>query len=300
MLSKQACEKKRNLFESYETNQYFLLNEPLEIQRSAWEASALKSAIPEHIRIKKIVNTTFKAEFLTKESENNKKVILYLHGGGNNQGSAITHRKLVSHIVNESQVNALVLDYPLSPEYPFPSSLHNARDTYQWLIAAGFSPRDIIFGGDSSGGGLVLSLMLLLKKMNIQQPSKGFLLSPMVDYTLSGESINSCSGKDPVISLDDLKQTVSYYCSRNERCHPLVSPLYGDLKGLPPLLIQVGTDELLFDDAVRLSKHARADAVNVEIEVWKGLWHVFQSSAGKVPEAGMAIKNIARFINNRM
>lgn len=121
----------------------------------------------------------------------------------------------------------------------------------------------------------------------------------MLDYTLSGDSISSCADKDPLIVIEDLRQTVAYYCSDAETSNPLVSPLFGDLTGLPPLLVQTGSDELLLDDAIRLTKLATEAGVNVQIEVWKGMWHVFQSSADKIPEANRAIRRIASFIHSQ-
>lgn len=174
----------------------------------------------------------------------------------------------------------------------------DAKYAWQWLLAQGYRPDEIILGGDSSGGGLVLSLLLLLKSENFPLPHSGFLLSPMLDYTLSGDSISSCADKDPLIVIEDLRQTVAYYCSDAETSNPLVSPLFGDLTGLPPLLVQTGSDELLLDDAIRLAKQATEAGVNVQIEVWKGMWHVFQSSAGKIPEASRAIRRIASFIHS--
>ena len=169
---------------------------------------------------------------------------------------------------------------------------------WQWLLVQGYRPDEIIIGGDSSGGGLVLSLLLLLKKENSPLPHSCFLLSPMLDYTLSGDSISSCAKKDPMICIEDLRQTVAYYCSHAETSNPLVSPLFGDLTGLPPLLIQTGSDELLLDDSIRLAKQATEAGVNVQFEVWNGLWHVFQSSAGEIPEANRAIRRIASFIHS--
>lgn len=121
----------------------------------------------------------------------------------------------------------------------------------------------------------------------------------MLDYTLLGDSISSCVKKDPMICIEDLRQTVAYYCSDAETSNPLVSPLFGDLTGLPPLLIQTGSDELLLDDSIRLAKQATEAGVNVQIEVWNSLWHVFQSSAVKIPEARQAISRIASFIHSQ-
>lgn len=299
MLSNEALCKREELFRNYASNIDFVLNTPLHEQRRIWEEGAMNAPLPENISTEIIDEEGISAEWVRHSQAESRKVILYLHGGGNSQGSSITHRKLVAHIVHCAKVNALTLNYSLAPENPFPAGLMDAKYAWQWLLAQGYRPDEIIPGGDSSGGGLVLSLLLLLKSENSPLPRAGFLLSPMLDYTLSGASISSCAAKDPVICIEDLRQTVAYYCSEAEIANPLVSPLYGDLTGLPSLLIQTGSEELLLDDSVRLAKQATEVGVNVQMEVWNGLWHVFQSSAGKIPEANRAIRRIASFIHSQ-
>ena len=296
MLSIEAQRKREALFRNYASNVDFVLNTPLHAQRRIWEEGAINVPLPENVSTEVIAEEGISAEWVRHSQAEKRKVILYLHGGGNSQGSSITHRKLVGHIVHCAKVNALTLNYSLAPENPFPAGLMDIKYAWQWLLVQGYRPDEIIIGGDSSGGGLVLSLLLLLKKENSPLPHSGFLLSPMLDYTLSGDSISSCAKKDPMICIEDLRQTVAYYCSHAETSNPLVSPLFGDLTGLPPLLIQTGSDELLLDDSIRLAKQATEVGVNVQIEVWNGLWHVFQSSAGKIPEARRAISRIASFL----
>ena len=299
MLSNEAKRKREELFRNYVSNVDFVLNTPLYEQRRIWEEGAMDAPLPDNVSIETIAEEGISAEWVRHSQAEKRKVILYLHGGGNTLGSSITHRKLVGHIVHCSKVNALTLNYSLAPENPFPAGLMDAKYAWQWLLKQAYRPGDIILGGDSSGGGLVLSLLLLLKNEHYPLPHSGFLLSPMLDYTLSGDSISSCAGKDPMVFIEDLRQTVAYYCSDAETSNPLVSPLYGNLTGLPPLLIQTGSDELLLDDSTRLAKQATEAGVNVQIEVWDGLWHVFQSSAGKIPEATRAISRIASFIHSQ-
>lgn len=145
-----------------------------------------------------------------------------------------------------------------------------------------------------------MSLLLLLKKFGDPLPNSSVLLSPMLDFTLSAPSTIDNKELDPLIVFDDLLMTVKHYCSESERSVPLVSPLFGNLRELPPLLIQTGSDELLRDDAIRLSRLAQKAGVQVELQVWDGLWHVFQSSAGQVPEADLALQSIGKFINDRI
>jgi len=258
----------------------------------------MDALLPSGIDIKAVDEEGISAEWVLSQDSDRQSVILYLHGGGNNQGSCITHRELVSHIVSRSGICALVLNFPLAPEHPFPAALNNACQAYRWLQRKGFKPEDIFLGGDSTGGGLALSLMLLLKNNNCPMPRAAFLLSPMLDFTLSGNSMETCANLDPCVFPDDLRQTVSYYCGDTVPDHPMISPLYGDISGVPPLLLQVGSDELLLDDSTRLANMAKAAGVEARMHVFDEMWHVFQFYAGNVPETDAAIAEIALYLNS--
>jgi acetyl esterase/lipase len=298
-LSKEANDRKKRLFAAYADSVDFLLNTPLDIQRQSWESSASQATLPVGTSIESVDSEGISAEWISSQENTNGKVILYFHGGGNSQGSCLTHRKLVAYLAHYSHCRILLVEYPLAPENPFPAALLYCRQVWLWLLAEGYSATEIMLAGDSSGGGLVMSLMLLLKQHGDPLPDSAILLSPMLDFTLSAPSITRCRGVDPLICVEDLLMTARYYCSDRERGSPLVSPLFGELTGLPPLFIQVGSDELLLDDALRLSERAEKAGVAVTLEVWEGLWHVFQSSAGKVPEADRALQSIASFIRSR-
>ncbi|EKZ9481480.1 alpha/beta hydrolase [Klebsiella oxytoca] len=299
MLSNGAKDYKAKLFENHDENIHFLLNTPLSLQRQVWESAAIKATLPAGVCIETVNDTEITAEWISYPDSINTRIILYFHGGGNSQGSCLTHRKLAACLAQYSGCRTLVLEYPLAPENRFPAALLNCHQAYLWLLANGYSAEDIILAGDSSGGGLVMSLLLLLKQHQDPLPDSSVLLSPMLDFTLSGKSITLCKDLDPLLCIEDLIMTVKYYCSDSERSDPLVSPLFGDLSGLPPLFIQVGSEELLRDDALRLSRYAKKAGMQVELEIWDGLWHVFQSSVGKVPEADEALQAVAKFIRSR-
>lgn len=298
MLSPEAEKEREKLIKNRGINFNYSVTTPLETQRKEWENSALQAILPQEIQIDRVTDNHLSAEWITKQGGDKKRVILYFHGGGNCLGSSITHRKLVSHIVYDTHLAALVHNFPLSPEHPFPAALNYSKDVYIWLLNQGVEPGDVIFGGDSSGGGLALATMLLIKGERLPLPKATFLLSPMLDFTLSGCTLKTHAKLDSSICEEDLILTVGYYCSNTSPFDPLISPIYGDLVGLPPLFIQTGSDEILLSDSIRLAEKAKSAGVDVQLEVWNKMWHVFQSRAQEVPESKKAIEKIGHFINH--
>jgi acetyl esterase/lipase len=224
-------------------------------------------------------------------------VILYLHGGGYNIGSPGTHRAMVARLADAAEARALVLDYRLAPEYPHPAALEDSLAGYNWLLGQGVQPGKITLAGDSAGGGLALATLVSLRDAGIALPAAAVCLSPWTDVSLSGATMRTLEDKDPMLNRPWLEQMAAGYTRGGvSRQTPLVSPLFADLKGLPRLLIQVGSDEMLLSDAERLGARAREAGVPVTLEVWEGLWHVWQVFAGYMPEADRAIAGIAAFI----
>ncbi|MCX7746686.1 MAG: alpha/beta hydrolase [Clostridia bacterium] len=296
MISTQGKRVKKELIGN--KNLENILNVPLEIQRKQWEDSALDVKLPEGTCIEEIVVKNISAEWVTTQNSSKQNVILYFHGGGYNQGSSITHRKLVAHIAHSTNLPVMIHNYPLAPENPYPAALNSSEQVYTWLLDNGFKPENILLGGDSSGGGLALALMLLLKSKNYLLPKAAFLLSPMLDLTFSGDTIKTCAQSDPLIFEEDLLLTASYYCSDESPYNPLISPVYGEFEGFPPLLIQVGSDELLLSDSIRVAEKAKAAGVDVRLDIWNEMWHVFQAWVEDVPEANRAIEKIGRFMEH--
>lgn len=270
-------------------------NVPLALQRKQWENSSLNVKLPEGTNIKAVIVKNIAAEWVSTQNASKRNMILYFHGGGLTMGSSITHRKLAAYIAHSTNLPLLVHNYPLAPENPYPAALNYSEAVYMWLIDHGFKAENILFGGDSSGGGLALSLLLLLKSKGLPLPRAAFLLSTMLDYTLSGETIKSCAQADPVIFEEDLRLTANHYCGNASADNPFISPIYGELENLPPLLIQAGSDEMLLSDSIRLADKASAAGVEVQLDIWNEMWHVFQSQAEKVPEAMLAIEKIGQF-----
>lgn len=226
-------------------------------------------------------------------------IILYLHGGGYVIGSPITHRGLVGSIADAAQARVFILDYRLSPETPFPGALDDAVAAYKALLEAGEKPEKIIIAGDSAGGGLTIATLISLKAQGIELPAAGVCLSPWVDLTFSGDSMMTKAKVDPILSRDSLAWFAEQYLAGQDASNPLVSPIFADLSGLSPLLIQVGSDEVLLDDAIRLNKAAIKAGVDSTLEVWDGQMHVWPLVSTFVPEGKHAIEVIATFIKAR-
>lgn len=222
--------------------------------------------------------------------------MLYLHGGGFVGGRCATHRKLVAHLAVATHCNALLLEYRLAPEHSFPASLVDAMAAYHELLAEGTDPRKLVVIGDSAGGGLCAALLLALKDAGTQMPAAAVLISPWTDLTLSGDTYRTRADLDPIDRLPALRQMVELYlCGRDPKT-PLASPIFGDLRGLPQILIQVGDHEVLLSDSTRFFERAKAMGVQVKMEVWPEMWHCWHMSAPALPEANEAIQSIGSFI----
>ena len=290
MISPEAIKIKEILFKN--NNLEYYLNTPLEIQRKDWENSALDVILPEKTEIKRESYRDILMEWISNETSDKQNIILYFHGGGLTQGSCITHRKLVSHIVRVTKLPVVIHDYPLAPENPYPAALINSEQVYLWLLGKGYKTENIFFGGDSSGCGLALALMTRLKSKNFPLPGAAFFLSPMLDFTLSGSTMKTSRHLDPIVFEEDLEMSVKNYCNNESPYNPYISPLFGEFEGFPPLLIQAGSCEVLLDDSKRLYNRAKASGVNVQLDVWDEMWHVFQGWAGEVPEAELSLEKI--------
>ncbi|MBR7833224.1 alpha/beta hydrolase [Actinospica durhamensis] len=223
--------------------------------------------------------------------------LLYLHGGGYVIGSPETHTALTGELARRSGLLATSVDYRLAPEHPFPAAVDDGLAAYRELLAAGTDPQAIVMAGDSAGAGLSLATLLAARDAGLPQPAAVVLFSPWVDLTLDGASMRTKQDADPIFIEDDLRTFADFYVAAGDRAQPLASPLFADLTGLPPLLIQVGANELLLDDAVRLAGRAGADNVEVTLEIGPGLPHVFQHHYGNLDEAGAALDRAAHFLN---
>jgi acetyl esterase/lipase len=218
--------------------------------------------------------------------------VLYMHGGGYVWGSVNSHRELVSRIARATKARVLNVGYRLAPEDPFPAALDDTVAAYRHLLRLGFSPGRIIVAGDSAGGGLTVATMVTLRETGEPLPAGGVCISPWADLEMKGDSAQPDATDDPMCRVIDLLEMGELYAGADAG-NPLASPVHADLKGLPPLLIQAGTTEILWSDATRIAERAAAAGVRVTLEPWEGMvhvWHLFG-----VPESAAAIESIGRF-----
>ena len=240
------------------------------------------------------------AEWITAANARADRFVLYLHGGGFVMASVDTHRGLMGRISRSTEARVLGVNYRLAPEFRFPAALEDAAAAYRWLIENGAKASDIVIAGDSAGGGLSLSTLVALRDAADSMPAAAVCLSPWVDMEATGDSMTTKAAIDPVVQREGLLNNAKLYLGNGDRRAPLVSPLYADLTDLPPLLIQVGESEVLLDDSKRLAERAKRCGVDVSLEVWPEMIHVWQLFAAVLPEAQQAIDHIGAFIRVRL
>lgn len=237
-----------------------------------------------------------RAEWITAPNAAADRVILYFHGGGYVLGSIDSHRDMCERLSRAAEARVLALDYRLAPEHPFPAAVEDARAAYRWLLKQGIEPKRIAICGDSAGGGLTFAALLALKQHGDPMPACATPLSPWVDLEALGESMVSKDAVDPMVHKPMIHQMASTYVPSGDLRNPLAAPLYGDLSGLPPLLIQVGEREVLIDDARRMAERAKKAGVPCTLEVWPGQIHVWQIFASRLDEGEDAIRRLGGFI----
>ncbi len=274
------------------------LSKPVEEQRARAEKMARFFRLPKGLQCQSVdVNGVPAAWFIPETARDG--VILYLHGGAYALGSVNTYRDLVSRLAKAAGVKALAIDYRRAPEHPYPAALEDAVAAYRWLLGQGFAPAQIIIAGDLAGGGLTLAALLALRDDGQPLPAGAVCISPWVDLALTGRSMQEKADVELVLDRDSLAKFAALYTDGQEVTDALISPLYADLTGLPPLLIQVGTDEILLDDSLRFTQKAEAAGVDVELTVWEGMFHVFHMFPF-FAETAEAVTQIAEFVSGKI
>jgi acetyl esterase/lipase len=268
--------------------------------RSGWDAMSKRARTASGVVMTQETLAGMYCEWLTPTESEPGKVLLYFHGGAYLMGSCATHRKLVSYVARACRVRALMIEYRLAPEHPFPAAVDDAMAAYNALIEQGYSGADILVAGDSAGGGLTMALLLSLRDAAQELPAGALLLSPWLDLTSSGESARTRADQDPWFKADDMPYVAAYYCKDEELELPLVSPVFADVAGLPPVYIQVGDDEILLSDSTRITEKLERADCEVTLEVWPKMWHVFQVFVGLMPESRAAIEKTVPFVRERL
>jgi monoterpene epsilon-lactone hydrolase len=234
---------------------------------------------------------------VTVDGVESRHVVLYFHGGVYVIGDAFLAAELASQIGRRTQAKVSSVDYRLGPEHPFPAAVDDALAAYEGLLNDGIAPSDIVFAGESAGGGLAISTLVNARDHGLPLPAAAFAMSPYADLTLSGATMDTKGELDPLLSRALLEARVDDYAAGQDATLPLISPLFADLTGLPPLIIQAGTHEVLLDDAVRLAQQAVTADVEVTLDITPGVPHVFQAYHAFLDEATAALDRAGRFLS---
>jgi monoterpene epsilon-lactone hydrolase len=263
------------------------------------DARGLEYGVASDLAVEPVSVGDLRAEWLSAPGADRNSAILYLHGGGYVIGSLDSHRHLVAEAGRAASCWALSLDYRLAPEHPFPAAVDDALAAYRFLLARGIRPGSIAIAGDSAGGGLVVAAMLAIRDAGLAQPACGWCISPWVDMEAIGDSMETKAAQDPTVQKAGILDMARMYLNGADPRSPLAAPIYAELRGLAPLLIQVGAAETLLDDAIRLAKVAGAADVRVDLQIWPEMvhvWHLFhpELSAGRraIEEGGAWVRSM--------
>lgn len=285
-----------HLFRGKLKKETFTMDTSIEKFRDDCEKGAVRFAkIPNNIQLKEQNIEGIKSEWLIPAGANPEKLILYVHGGGYVSGSCSDHRGFVSKFAQFTRVTNLIFEYRLAPENPFPAALDDSLKIYQWLLSAGYKTENILMAGESAGGGLCLATLLALKEKTIPLPAAAVAISPWTDLTCSGESYKTKNKFSPA-PLNSWSVFSNHYRGNTAANNPFVSPLYGDLNGLPPLFINSAENDELFDDGEKFSLKAKSAGVDVTFRKGTNMLHCYPLLAPMFPEATEAMNEIVDFV----
>lgn len=269
--------------------------------REGLEQLAVLAKLPDDVSIEKIRINNIAANWISTPESNLSNIILYLHGGGYVAGSLTSHQDLALRISRASKSRILLIDYRLAPEHPFPAAIDDAILCYKWLLEQEkIPPNRIVIAGDSAGGGLALSTLIKLRDESIPLPTAAVCLSPWTDLAMTGNSIKENAKIDPWLKPSELYFLAELYIGNNDPKNPLISPLYGKLEGLPPILIHAGNAEILKSDSIRFAEKAKEAGIDITLKIWDDMIHVFQAFASWAPEGQEAINKIGEYIKSKL
>jgi epsilon-lactone hydrolase len=250
--------------------------------------------LPKDVKIEKVSVGGINGEWVVPKNVDSSRTLYYIHGGGFYAGSLNTHRTAVARFASALGIRAFHIDYSLAPERPFPAAVENCVLVYKWLLESGVPATSILIGGESAGGTLTLNALIACRDQGIELPVGAFCLSPLTDFEFASESMINQAEDELFYTFEELEWVRQIYAGGQNSKDPSLSPIYANLKGLPPLLIHATDNEMLLDDAVRLNIKAQTDGVNTELKVWNGLFHGFHLLPF-LPESKTALQEIAEF-----
>ncbi|HZS05410.1 MAG TPA: alpha/beta hydrolase [Blastocatellia bacterium] len=268
--------------------------------RALYEQLGQQFPVPDGVSVEKTEAGGVSGEWLRAPEARADAVILYVHGGGYMIGSTTSHRHMNAALSQAAGVSVLALDYRLGPENPFPAAVDDAVSAYQWLLRQDIAPGRIAIAGDSAGGGLTVATLVALGERGLPLPASGVCISPWVDLTMTAASYTTKAAADPIVTREGVMRMAQAYLNDQDARTPLASPLFASLGGLPPLLIQVGTDEVLLDDSLGLEKRAKEAGVAVTLEVWDEMIHVWHYFFPMLREGREALAHVGDFVRTGM
>ncbi len=278
----------------------FDMNTSIELFRENCEKGAARYAkIPAGVQCKEQSIEGIKSEWLIPAGANPEKIIMYVHGGGYVSGSCSDHRGFVSKFARFTGVANLIFEYRLAPEHKFPAALNDSVKVYNWLLSSGYKAENIVIAGESAGGGLCLATLLALKENKIQMPAAAVAISPWTDLTCSGDSYKTKNSFSPA-PINSWFVFSKHYCGNTPATNPLISPLFGNLTELPPLFINSGVNDELFDDGEKFAAKAKNAGVDVTFRAGTGMVHCYPLLAPMFPEATFAMNEIVEFVQKHL
>ena len=269
----------------------------IEENRARSARTAKLTRIPKDVTIADVEVDGIRAKWISPSHEKSGKIILHLHGGGYVTGGMDSHLMMCIPMAQTLKTKILLPEYRLAPEQPFPAAVDDVVKVYRWALTQGYQPQDIILSGDSAGGGLALATVLSLRDAGNLLPAAVICMSPWTDLTFTGQSHITKGKADCVLLTDVLREWAACYAGTETPNNPLISPIYADFHNFPPLLIQVGSDEILLDDSRMLAEKVKADGVNVTLKVWDEMWHVWPALGDLLPESKKSFEEIGEFID---
>lgn len=276
------------------------VSQTLDLVRMAIKGFDDRYPLASDIKVESVDAGGVPAEWVTCPNSRPERVILYTHGGCYISGAPSTVRECCSRLSRAAEARVLSVDYRLAPEHPYPAALDDTVAAYEWLVKSGYDPRNIVISGESAGGGLTIAMLMKIRdEARLPMPALGVPVSPWIDMTLQHKSLKTNVGRD-IASTVPLEIGAKHYVGDSDPRGPYVSPIFGDLTGLPPLLIQVGGGEVLLDDGLAIAHKARREGVDVTLQVWPEMTHVWHWFSSILDEGAQAIDDIGEYIKSRL